>query len=1330
MKKKYSSALVMLLLVSVYTQERVVVGQIFEEVLPRAGQMYYVQGEFLVKFKPNVSEQTIDTLNSTQGVYTIYTSPFAGFRKLKIANGKTVAEMVEIYQANAKVEYAEANYIAYALKAPNDELYPHQWHLYNSSFGGIKAESAWNISTGTGVIVAVLDTGIAYENYSEKKRSGSDISYQQAPDLANTLFAAGYDFVNHDEHPNDDSVSGHGTHIAGTIAQNTRNYLGTAGVAFDAYLMPIKVLNRSGAGTYADIAEGIMWATENGAHVINLGFGGTEPSIVLEEAIAYSYNRGVTLIAAAGNDGIGGVCYPAAYDDYVIAVGATRYDETLAYYSSHGASLDLAAPGGDLKVDQNGDAYGDGILQQTYKIAGDGAISWGYGFMEGTSMAAAHVSGVAALLIANGNASSPAEVRQALESTAKDKGAEGWDTGYGWGIVDAFAALQWTTSEAEPQLGDQPLDAGFSGGPTTGLLNTTVQFSDQSTGDITSWSWDFGDGGSSSEQNPSHTYSNEGAYTVSLTVTDPDGSDTETQGTYIKIYTPRRPIADFTRESININNPMEVQFIDDSYCGAALASYPNIEATSLGGITTWRWDFGNGAASSERTPSPVTYTSERAYTVSLTVTGPGGSDTMIKDGYIQFGPSTPVANFTATPRSGNSPLAVQFTGTSTGPANITSRLWNFGDGTTSTEQSPSHTYQKTGSYTVSLTVTGPGGSNTKTMEGYIQVTSLAPVANFTGTPRSGNSPLVVQFTGTSTGNITSRRWKFGDGTTSTERTPSHTYQNTGSYTVSLTVTGQGGSNTKTMEGYIQVTSPAPVANFTGTPRSGNSPLVVQFTGTSTGNITSRLWNFGDGTTSTERAPSHTYQNAGSYTVSLTVTGPGGSNTKTMKDYIQVTLPAPVANFTGSPRSGNSPLIVQFTGTSTGTITTRLWNFGDGTTSTERSPSHTYQKIGSYTVSLTVTGPGGSNTKTMEGYIQVTSAAPVANFTAVPRSGKIPLVVQFTGTSTGNITSRLWNFGDGTTSTERNPSHTYQKAGSYTVSLTVTGPGGSGSDTKTVVGFIQVTSVAPVANFTGTPRSGNSPLAVQFTGTSTGTITTRLWNFGDGTTSTERSPSHTYQKIGSYTVSLTVTGPGGSNTKTMEGYIQVTSPGPVANFTGTPRSGNSPLVVQFTGTSTGNITSRLWNFGDGTTSTERNPIHTYRFRNTSDFTVSLTVTGLGGTDTETKTNYIHLNTPPIKANIRVWKKDVFRTWYQAYAEITVTQNDPTGLPLGGATIEGTWSGGYGGTVPFTDVTDANGVINLRTEWAEKGSTVTFTVNKVIIGGKESGFAGTKSVSIRI
>ena len=376
MKKLYSSAIALLLLGSIFTQERVAGDQIFEKVLPRVGQKY-VPGEFIAKFKANVTEQTIAALNSTHGVSTIYTSPSAGFRRLRIPNGKTVAEMVEIYQANNNVEYAEANYIAYALKAPNDELYPHQWHLYNTSYGGIQAESAWDISTGSGAVVAILDTGIAYEDYCEKNPTGPERCYQQAPDLADTYFLDGYDFVNSDEHPNDDSISGHGTHIAGTIAQNTRNDIGTAGVAFDAFLMPVKVLDGSGAGTYADIAEGIIWATENGAHVINLGLGGSEPSNALEKAIAYSYNRGVTLIAAAGNDGVGGVCYPAAYDDYVIAVGATRYDETVAYYSNYGLSLDLVAPGGDLNVDQNKDGYGDGVLQQTYNKDGS-ETSWGY----------------------------------------------------------------------------------------------------------------------------------------------------------------------------------------------------------------------------------------------------------------------------------------------------------------------------------------------------------------------------------------------------------------------------------------------------------------------------------------------------------------------------------------------------------------------------------------------------------------------------------------------------------------------------------------------------------------------------------------------------------------------------------------------------------------------------------------------------------------------------------------------------------------------------------------------------------------------------------------
>jgi len=495
-------------------------------------------------------------------------------------------------------------------------------------------------------------------------------------------------------------------------------------------------LDSSGAGTYADIAEGIIWATENGAHVINLGLGGSEPSKALENAIAYSYNRGVTLIAAAGNAGVGGVCYPAAYDDYVIAVGATRYDETLAYYSNFGLNLDLAAPGGDLNVDQNGDDYGDGILQQTYDKDGS-EISWGYCFMEGTSMAAAHVSAVAALLIAHGNTASPAEVREALESTAEDKGPTGWDIEYGWGIVDAYAALQWKATKPGPGPGPGPeplpLAAEFTAEPTIGPEQLTVQFTNQSTGNITSWLWDFGDGTTSIDPNPSHLYQEAYSYDVSLTVTGPDGSDTETKNNYIKLFIPSVPNADFTREPISINAPMTVQFTDKSTCPATTIMHTNgtiyitsMESAPYGGITNWSWDFGDGKTSTEQNPTH-TYQDAGSYTVRLEVVGPGGSDTKIMKDYIHLTmPSVPVANFTAKPRSGDGPLVVQFTDNSSG--HVSSRLWDFGDGTTSTGQNPTHTYmyKNIADYTVSLSVTGMGGSDTETKTNYIHL-NIPPI---------------------------------------------------------------------------------------------------------------------------------------------------------------------------------------------------------------------------------------------------------------------------------------------------------------------------------------------------------------------------------------------------------------------------------------------------------------------------------------------------------------------------------------------------------------------------------------------------------------------------
>ncbi len=815
------SIFVLLLFGLTFAQNGLVEAQIFEKQLPQVGQKY-VPGEIIVKFKPNVTEYDIAALNSTQGVSTIYTSPTAGFKRLRIPSGKTVAEMVEIYQADANVDYAEANYIAYAMMVPNDELYPLQWHLYNTEYGGIQMESAWNVSTGSGVVVAIIDTGIAYETYSQEDSQGQKIYYEQAPDLANTHFVTGYDFVNRDEHPTDDSNPGHGTHIAGTIAQNTNNNIGAAGVAFNTYLMPVKVLNSSGAGTYTDIVEGIIWATDHGTYVINLGLGGNAPSKTLENAVAYAYNKGVTVIAAAGNDGTENVSYPAAYDDYVIAVGATRYNETLTYYSNYGPSLDLVAPGGDLNVDQNADGYGDGILQETYEKNGFSNISWGYCLMEGTSMAAAHVSAVAALLIANEIAVTPAEVREALETTAEDKGSAGWDIKHGWGIVNASAALKWKPGPGpEPGPGPLPLAAQFKAEPTSGGQPLIVQFIDESTGNINSWLWDFGDGTTSNQQNPLHTYTDTCHYTVSLTVTDSNGSDTETKENYINAFIAWTPVANFEGQPTDGDAPMSVQFTDLSTCkGTAGHCWENgsalfgMDVASLGGITGWSWDFGDGQKSTEQNPFH-TYYNPGIYTVRLTVTGPAGSTTKPRYNYIHITtPPYPVADFVGTPRTGDGPLTVQFFDQST---NVNGWLWNLGDGTTSTEQNPSHTYtyQNTGDYTVSLKVQGPSGSDTKTKYNYIHITTPPhPVADFVGIPRSGDGPLTVQFFDQSS-NVNSWLWNFGDGTTSTKQNPSHTYMyhNTGDFTVSLTVQGPSGSDTKTKTNYISLNMPSIYVNI-------------------------------------------------------------------------------------------------------------------------------------------------------------------------------------------------------------------------------------------------------------------------------------------------------------------------------------------------------------------------------------------------------------------------------------------------------------------------------------------------------------------------------------
>jgi PKD repeat protein len=254
----------------------------------------------------------------------------------------------------------------------------------------------------------------------------------------------------------------------------------------------------------------------------------------------------------------------------------------------------------------------------------------------------------------------------------------------------------------------------------------------------------------------------------------------------------------------------------------------------------------------------------------------------------------------------------------------------------------------------------------------------------------------------------------------------------------------------------------PVAAFVSSVTSGTAPLTVQFVDSTTNSPTSWIWSFGDGNMSTLQNPSHTYTTSNSYTVTLIATNSAGSDTESKTDYITVTYAEPVANFTADVTSGTTPFTVQFTDSSTNSPTTWSWKFGDGGKSTDENPTHKYTDPGEFTVSLTAINSAGSNITIMTHYITVTSASsPVAAFTADMTSGTVPFTVRFNDTTSNTPTLWLWSFGDGASSTEENPSHTYSNTGTYTVSLTAANDAGNSS--KTAINYITANAIK-----TGTP----------------------------------------------------------------------------------------------------------------------------------------------------------------------------------------------------------------------------------------------------------------------
>lgn len=308
---------------------------------------------------------------------------------------------------------------------------PYRYLQWNMDM--LEIETAWEHATGDGVTVAVIDSGASFTSEDRPAR-----------------LIAGWDYVDNDGDPRD--LNGHGTHVAGTIAQATGNGLGVVGVAPDASILVYRVLDAQGYGSAYWTAKAISDATDAGADVINMSLGSRYSTSAEANAIRYAADHGVVLVAASGNDGRSQVDYPGAYPE-TIAVGAVRYDGRVTNYSNGGSKLDIVAPGGDTGVDQNGDGYADGVLQE---------VPGGYEFYDGTSMASPHVAGAAALLLSAGAA--PEDVRDLLTATADDIESPGWDLWSGYGVLNVVAALETLASlNQEPEDTTGPVISGVGG---------------------------------------------------------------------------------------------------------------------------------------------------------------------------------------------------------------------------------------------------------------------------------------------------------------------------------------------------------------------------------------------------------------------------------------------------------------------------------------------------------------------------------------------------------------------------------------------------------------------------------------------------------------------------------------------------------------------------------------------------------------------------------------------------------------------------------------------------------------------------------------------------
>ncbi len=730
---------------------------------------------------------------------------------------------------------------------------------------------------------------------------------------------------------------------------------------------------------------------------------------------------------------------------------------------------------------------------------------------------------------------------------------------------------------------------------------------------VVSWTWDFGDGGISNEMNPVHVYSSPGTYNVSLSIVDIiSGTNTVVKQITIN----QLPISSFDFESPMCVN-VDVQFNDHS-------------TTSTGSIVRWTWDFGDGEYAKIVSPGNPdvahSYTAAGSYNVTLTVVNSDSCEGISQSSIVISEEPLPLFDFTSS-CAGN---PVTFTNQSmeNGGGPIVNFLWNFGDPGSGSENisilpSPEHVYNMAGDYDVTLTISNSNGCTNSTISTVTVIDQ--PTLDFTFTESCMGDD--TEFNSESDSQVITYAWTFGDGGTSDIANPTHSYVSSGDYTVTLIILTS--DSCSAMMSHVVSVNPLPAPNFDNTSPACLNEEVV-FTNLSTspnGIIETWVWDFGDGANTTINAPdnpnvTHSYTADGTYSVILTVTDILGCESEIIKD-VEIES-NPIADFSYDETCFNEPVLFTDLSTENGgsDIQNWLWYFGNpasgpSNTSNLQDPTHIFTDPGTYNTSLIVTSTAGCS-DTVEQEIVVDSL-PSVNFTMAEDSICLGDMADFTGVG-GNIGTWYWEFGDGGTSIEQNPSYLYASPGLYTVTLTGTESGSDGC--QSAVSHQIMVNGAPEANFEFINNcKGDSTYFTDLSFSLYGFIVAWEWEFGDGNTSFLEDPVHLYANNNSYEVTLMVfDNYGCSDTLVMMiqvfdtpqpalSWIQGCEPEGIVNFTdeSLPGGDGSPIV------------GWNWNFGEGNNySTEVNPSYTYTKIDTC-YLINLTVTdenGCSASDTST------------------------------------------------------------------------------------------------------------------